>query len=86
MSGELDIYHMAMNAEADLRKSQTERARLRKEGNLPSTFQVNNGASFQALMAWTSSLARSLVHRTPAIQQSTSHITHAPISPTDAVS
>lgn len=86
MSGELDIYHMAIYAEADLRNSRIERARLRKEGNLPSTFPAIDGAPFRALMSWTTSLTRALPHRTPAIQQSPSHITNVPIAPTDAVS
>lgn len=81
MSGELDIHHMAIDAEADLRNSSIERARLRKEGNLASTFQAIDGAPFRTLMLWTTSLTRTLLHRTPAIQQSPSHITNVPIAP-----
>lgn len=86
MSGEIDIYHMAMNAEADLRDSRMERARLRREGNVPSTFHRYEGTPLQALLAWTSAQAGSLVHGNRSFGRTADDGRPAPIAPGDAVS
>jgi hypothetical protein len=82
MSGHIDIYEMAMRAETGLQQSRTERALLRKEGNIPSTPRINAWAPLRSVTSWT---MRALRLGKPFVK-GVRDVTPASISPGDTVS
>lgn len=83
MSGEIDIYEMAMKVETMLRDRHIERARLRNERDAPSTVEIALAAPVRGGSAWT---MRLLHIGTPSRGRASGRPSPGSVSPGDAIS